>query len=257
MVSIADVNLEYVKSLPCKHFEDRHLLPEEPGVYFTAFEVPDFRVIYIGQTVVQGFKKRWSHHELLSLLRQLKVLGIDTWIYCLTLSGWSEMDVQLMESVLIKKMYPTLNTEGTGKTLGLSGDRWRDCSSLPPHAPTSEQISSAISRIKVRLEYMYSSDLQEVLDILGYRGKFRSKVEAVAVARHLLGSAYVEGRYPGGIEPPSIELSSVDVDVSSLGSRTIRELRTIAAKVGVNRYSYMTKTELAQAISKLLAARAS
>jgi hypothetical protein len=254
MVSIADVNLEYVSNLPRVDFEDRRSLPDDPGVYFVTFEVPEFKILYIGQTSADiGFRIRWASHDLIPLLRQLKQLGISTWVYYLSLPGWEKLDIKLMESAVIQKLSPVLNTQDSSKTLiSICGDKWRVLPKSTFELPSRDRVDAALKLINCRLEYMDSDQLREVLIALGHEKTVRNKYSAVSLVKQILGGDYVEGMYERGDQQQPINIEAVKSRISSLDSKTIRELRRIAAHVGVNRYSYMTKTQLSQAISKLL-----
>jgi hypothetical protein len=260
MISIPDINIDLVRSLPRVALLDREDLPLEAGVYFVCVEHPLFQILYIGYST--NLRARWQSHnknEQFKLIQSIQ----PVWINYLRVN-WQQEDLEILEYAAIRKLSPVLNLKGIDNDIFV-------VSRIPQ---TEKQL--IISEMNKPLEEYSSDELIPILKRLGINLSEKGKPKywmIGAIKKCLYGmdefSCKIEKKLsekrknvlPRNPRKKKHSLEDADYaeikkidpsNPSSYDEITIRSMKKLASKLDVTGYSVMTKDELASKISSAI-----
>lgn len=268
MISIPDINVDFVRSLPRISLADKATLPDRKGVYFVCVESPVFQVLYIGQSSV-SLRERWRFHDKIKDFAVIH-LSYPVWIHYLLLD-WNSVDIEIMEYAAIKKIPCVMNThyndikdmmipvlpENHIRAIAQDVDR-------PLHEYSSDDLRAILEKLGV---YLFDSNrsktwmVKTICNILFPEEKDKQYHSLVGEEKSRTSVDEVTEDYPllsEDILDKLIEIDDLDVaDVvridpensNSYADITIRQMKRIASAFKVVGYSEMTKTELAHNIN--------
>lgn len=250
-IGIQDFTIEFVERLPGFDYKDVRHLPDSPGLYFVCASVSDSHVVYIGET--SSIYKRWLAHELKSLLNFLSRIGVCICVKFLEMD-WDEKDRKLLEMVAIKKLNPSLNTAHNSK--------W-----IPGGAITQSTARTVFKGDKSEasvfldkpLEILSKEELMTIASWLNLQVTSKIPISKLIDAiKNDLGDLYPhdpveipKDNYDSSVEKMKETLISYSPDGSVLGhlkTLTLRQLKPIASKLRIYRYSHMATEQIIQEI---------